>query len=109
MTTKVIDNFKDFPARMSDGRLFTDYRSSGILNLHEEELKSTLEYRQYLQNNADKIIDNNYLVAENLTKCDDCTGYEVVDPAVLVTCGKEGCSQEVASNNGIGLEVNYVQ
>lgn len=106
---KVSDNFVlNFPARMSDGRLFTDYKSSGILNLYENELNSTLEYRLYLQNNAEKIMDNNYNIAESLTDCNTCPGYEIIDSKILLSCNKETCEQSI-NNNGIGIEVQYVQ
>ena len=74
----------------------------------ENELNSTLEYRLYLQNNAEKIIDNNYNVIDNLTKCKTCSGYEIIDSNILLTCNKETCSQNIQNNNGIGLEANYV-
>jgi len=107
---KVSDNFVlDFPARMSDGRLFTDYKSSGILNLYEKELNSTLEYRTYLQSNAEKIINNNYNVAESLANCNSCPGYEIVDSKILLSCNKETCSQSINNDNGLGIEVQYVQ
>lgn len=107
---KVSDNFVlDFPARMSDGRLFTDYKSSGILNLYEKELTSTLEYRIYLQNNAEKIINNNYNIAESLADCNSCPGYEIVDSKILLTCNKESCSQGINNENGVGIDIQYVQ
>ena len=47
----------DFPAIMNDGRLFTDYRSSCILNAPSIQLDS-LTYRNTLQNNAEQLIKN---------------------------------------------------
>ena len=109
-TNRVSDNFElEFPARMADGRLFTDYKSSGILNSFENELNSTLEYRLYLQNNAEKIINNNYDVAESLTKCNNCPGYEIIDSKILLTCSKESCTQNINDSNGLGLDVQYIK
>jgi hypothetical protein len=45
---------------MNDSRPFTDYRSNCLLvgNLENQSgAKSAYEFRRYLQNNADKIID----------------------------------------------------
>ena len=47
---------------MSDGRSFTDYSPSCSMNNKLKEtfkLNTNNDYRQYLQNNADKIIKNN--------------------------------------------------
>ena len=53
MESKVPDNFHlDFPARMSDGRQFTDYRSNCILNNELSKNMGSWEYRNFLTNNA---------------------------------------------------------
>ena len=107
--TKVSDNFElEFPARMSDGRQFTDYKSNGFLNLHEQELKTTLEYRLYLQNNAEKIMDNNYSVTASVNECSDCPGYQIVDTKSLLTCNKESCIEELKNESGLGYDIKYV-
>ena len=106
---KISDNFiLEFPARMSDGRQFTDYKSNGFLNLHEEELNTTLEYRMYLQNNAEKIMDNNYNIVASINDCSDCPGYEIVDTKSLLTCNKETCIEELKNNSGMGFDIKYV-
>ena len=56
--SRATDNFNlDFPARMSDGRQFTDYRSTCYLNIPEQKM-STYQYRQFLKHNAEKIMGN---------------------------------------------------
>ena len=106
---RATDNFHlDFPARMSDGRQFTDYRSNGFLNLHEQELKNTLEYRLYLQNNAETIMNNNFNIVASINNCSDCPGYQIVDTKSLLTCSKESCVQELKNESGIGFDVQYV-
>ena len=53
---KVPDNMEsDFPARMSDGRQFTDYRQNCLLNNNIAQGKMSWEYRYYLERNADEI------------------------------------------------------
>lgn len=59
-----MDNyFKASPAKMSDGRIFTDYRSSTTreeYNKYKMNITRNDEYRLYLQNNADKILNNQW-------------------------------------------------
>ena len=49
----------DFPSRMSDGRQLSDYRSSCLYNLPEQDM-TTYQYRLFLKHNADEI-KNNYI------------------------------------------------
>ncbi len=50
---KVSDNVElDFPARMNDGRMFTDYRQNCTLNNSISKQMGSWEYRDYLTNNA---------------------------------------------------------
>ena len=51
---RTADNFHlDFPARMADGRQFTDYRSSCYVNLPEQDM-TTYQYRQFLKHMVKK-------------------------------------------------------
>ena len=51
--SKVTDNVElDFPARMSDGRMFTDYRQNCILNNNISNAMGSWEYRQFLIKNT---------------------------------------------------------
>ncbi len=107
--TKISDNFVlNFPARMSDGRQFTDYKSNGFLNLHEQEVNTTLEYRLHLQNNAETIMDNNYNIVASVNDCSDCPGYQIVDTKSLLTCSKESCVQKLQNESGLGFDIKYV-
>ena len=109
VSDNVSDNFVlEFPARMSDGRQFTDYKSNGFLNLHEQELKNTLEYRLYLQENAENIMSNNYNIIASINDCSDCPGYQIVDTKSLLTCNKESCIQELKDESGLGFDIQYV-
>lgn len=50
---------QDFPALMSDGRSFSNWQPTAVLNdqiRSREHLKTNWEYRQYLQKNANSII-----------------------------------------------------
>ena len=51
-----------FPALMSDGRNFTNFTSATVLSENiktAQNIKTNSEYRAYLTNNADLIIENN--------------------------------------------------
>ena len=53
-----MDNVKEFPARMSDGRFITNYNSSCVSNLLMSNGMNSYTYRQMLINNADKLMDD---------------------------------------------------
>ena len=59
-----MDNFfKGCPAKMSDGRLFTDYRMSSRRNEHMKYINNISnedDYRMFLQQNADKIMNTEW-------------------------------------------------
>ena len=59
-----MDNFyQNCPPVMSDGRLFMDYRSNMRANEYIKKLNNIVrddDYRLFLQNNAEKILDENW-------------------------------------------------
>lgn len=62
----------NYPPLMEDGRNFSNWYSGAVINEQIRKsvnVNSDFEYRQYLINNADKIIKNN-----QLDSCNDC-GY----------------------------------
>ena len=64
---RTTDNFhRDCPARMADGRIFTDYRPTRFVNQYarvKNEAKNNFEYRYFLVNNAKDLmrINNEYI------------------------------------------------
>ena len=48
------DNFKDFPARMSDGRAFTDYTPNCLTNKKISDKSDSYKYKQEINNNEEK-------------------------------------------------------
>lgn len=73
---KIPDNrYPQFPARMADGRLLTDYRSPCIIDSilqKNNSITSSEEYRQFLINNASKIVEANnqvFLHLNGLSRC----------------------------------------
>lgn len=52
----------DYPALMSDGRHFTDWRLGAIINekiKKQHNIKSNADYQQYLSNNSQRVMKEN--------------------------------------------------
>ena len=105
---KVPDNFNmEFPAIMQDGRLFTDYKSPCIMNADSLGM-SSLEYRNYLTQNADRIINNNTKLVNEIAGCGQCSSYSVIPPYVSINCNENQCIQSIDNNQGVGIKINTV-
>ena len=97
------DNFKkNFSARMADGREFTDYRSSCYLDNNENNMTTYL-YRQYLTNNAEKIMLNN---TRNADVSRSNNNSIIPDYKYENTCNKNSCNITMKNKNGIGFYNN---
>ena len=72
------DNFYSCcPAKMSDGRMFTDYRPSCTVNNNlrsQNNSENSYEYRQFLIRNADKLMNVNQSYLNNKNSCDSKPG-----------------------------------
>jgi hypothetical protein len=102
---RATDNyFMDFPAIMQDGRSYTDYKPSCVMNKDSIGMTS-FEYRNFLTRNADKIIQNNTKLLNELGGCGQCSDYSVVPPYVVMSCDKDNCIQHMRSPNGLGMEI----
>jgi hypothetical protein len=102
----VPDNFYglEFPARMSDGRQFTDYHSSCLVN-SKPIMTSSLEFREYLQKNGTELMDNYDTAIFDLNGCNTCSSYNIVPPYMFVKCDKTQCTRMPANiQNGIGIQ-----
>ena len=100
---RATDNFHlDFPARMADGRQFTDYRSSCYVNLPEQSM-TTYQYRQFLKHNAEKIMNNFETINEHVSGCDVCSDYDIVQPQLALTCDGESCTRSINDKAGVGI------
>jgi len=104
------------PPRMSDGRMFTDYRPRCIANfsipgLNEIEgnydLPNSYEYRQYLVNNATDLITKNQQAAYKTNSCGPCTNpYNdgtMLPEQRLVKCDSSTCTFYQNDAGGLGL------
>jgi hypothetical protein len=108
------------PIKMSDGRAFTDYRPKCNINadLFEELTKnkiiqSSYESRFYLQNNSEKIIQNDYdKFLKNLAPCAPCTRnineVGTMHPErYVVKCDGVSCVRTEVNANGLGDGRSY--
>ncbi len=104
--SKVSNNkYLDCPARMSDGRSFTDYRSATYTDdmiRYSNNLMTSFEFRQFLTNNADQIMEINNKKMEERMGCTDCNAPTMpfertcVYNTESVKCHNDG-------KNGVGL------
>jgi len=103
--SKVTDNHElDFPARMADGRQFTDYRSNCILNNTLANKRSTWEYKDFLTKNAIQIQGETVKQIEAQTKCTKCSDNTVVPVKTVQNCNAEGCVTAVNDPRGLGTD-----
>ena len=105
---KVTDNVElDFPARMSDGRMFTDYRQNCLLNNGLAKGRGSWEYRNYLTENADQLMIEFTKAQEAVTACTKCTDNTVLPVRTILNCDPEGCNYMLNNPNGLGQGRKY--
>lgn len=66
--------FPNAPILMSDGRLFTDYRSTKCAVLCSENISNVEEYKNRLTDNADIIMKQNLNQAQTISVVYNCEG-----------------------------------
>ena len=72
--SKTSDNVNlDFPARMADGRTFTDYRPNCVMNNVMSQKMNSFQYRYFLTHNGNQIESDYMKQLEEDVKCNDCT------------------------------------
>ena len=106
---KVTDNVElGFPARMSDGRQFTDYRPNCYLNNDLGQSMGSWQYRTFLTRNAAEIHDKMVKKIEENNSCTNCTGAPIPDVKTIVDCTNQNtCYYNLKDPNGIGQGRNY--
>ena len=102
---KTSDNVNlDFPARMADGRIFTDYRPNCVMNSELSKNKDSFEYRYYLTKNAGSIEQSMLKNLEEAVKCTSCNAQTVLPVQSVQNCNKGFCSISMNNPQGIGLD-----
>lgn len=74
------NKYFDCPARMDDGRLFTDYRSNSTVDdmiRFSNNVMSSYDYKQFLIHNANNIMNANKKYIEDKANCSDCNAPEI--------------------------------
>lgn len=108
------------PPRMNDGRHFTDYRSSDFVNdliRADNNLSNSLNYKLFLQQNGNSLMDRQREIACKLNCCGPCPitqtskepfdiGTMLPEQYMFITDGRT--SKYVLNDiNGIGTGRNY--
>ena len=102
---KVSDNVElDFPARMNDGRMFTDYRQNCTLNNSISGQMGSWEYRDFLTNNASQIHQGFLSELEASVRCTKCSDNTVLPVKTVLNCSKDSCTYEMNNPNGLGQD-----
>jgi len=102
------------PPRMADGRHFTEYRENTKVNELlglDSNTKNSYEYRQFLINNGEKIMDLNNKQAFLLNGVSECkqpfgSGTMLPEKEKQV-CNLKSCEVVLNDPNGIGLGRSY--
>lgn len=95
------------PARMDDGRAFTDYRQNCTLENNiqfDNKIKNSYEYRQFLINNGLKIMDIN---KENSFINNGCEKKNVPIPSFKTFCDINTNNVYCKLNDEKGIGVYY--
>ena len=102
---KTTDNFfKDFPARMSDGRFITDYTPNCQLNLEFQQNMTSWQYRSFLTKMGNELRKQEMLENEQLYGCDICHQDSGVGHRYEQLCNENGCTIKEVNPNGIGIK-----
>jgi hypothetical protein len=99
------NKYFDCPARMDDGRTFTDYRSSSSVDdmiRYSNNVMSSYEYRQFLIHNATNLMKVNNQYTNNKIGCYSCNAEKIPFNETCVI-NKNYSSCKVTDNNGVGL------
>jgi len=100
------------PQRMDDGRMFTDYRPRCVANYAKVDANmNSYEYRQYMINNASKLMASNFGKHYNRSSCTPCmepynTG-TMLPEINNVTCNKSTCKVIAGDKSGLGQGRKY--
>ena len=100
------NKYFDCPARMDDGRTFTDYRSSSHVDdmiRYSNNVMGSYEYRQFLIHNANNIMDINNQYTINKVGCASCNAKNIpFHTKCDINSNFSVCS--TVNPNGIGIE-----
>jgi hypothetical protein len=99
------NKYFDCPARMDDGRAFTDWRpSSDVENMiqYSNNIMSSYQYRQFLIHNANEIMNVNSMYSNNKLSCNNCDAKQVPFNTVCDVNAQTSKCHNI-NQNGIGI------
>jgi len=109
------NKYFDCPARMDDGRIFTDYRPSSSVDdmiRYSNNVMSSYEYRQFLINNATNIMDVNMNYTVDKVGCNSCDA-PIMPFHTECNINDHYSKCDTIDSNGIGIynkiQNNYVK
>ena len=103
--SKTSDNVNlDFPARMADGRIFTDYRQNCIMNSVLSQGKNSFEYRYFLTHNGTGLEQQLVKKLEEDVKCTNCDAQTLLPAKTIQNCNVGVCNTTLNDPNGLGLD-----
>ena len=100
------NKYFDCPARMDDGRTFTDYRPSCSVDdmiRYSNNVMSSYEYRQFLIHNADNIMNVNMQYTVDKVGMSNCNAPEIPFKTVC-DVNKQYAKCSPTNLNGIGIK-----
>ena len=100
------NKYFDCPARMDDGRTFTDYRPNNAVDdmiRYSNNVMSSYEYRQFLINNATDIMNVNTQYTNDKVSMSNCTAPEMPFKTVC-DVNKQFSKCSPNNLNGIGIQ-----
>ena len=107
---KVSDNkFVDCPARMDDGRQFTDYRPNCYLNNAirvNNQTYNSFQYRMFLTHNATNLMKLNRNYNTQQMGCASCNATTLPEQSV-VQCNANKCQIRNVNPKGLGQGRQY--
>lgn len=102
------------PPRMADGRFFTDYRPNYKLNnmiLKDNNVENSFDYRMFLTQNAEKIMELNWrhaYIKNGVFKCKSPYQTGTMLPEVdRIQCNAQTCNIVSNDENGLGRGRSY--
>ena len=114
MTEKNTDNLPDnfytqYFGRMSDGRFMTNYltncRMNSLISKNKDSNMTSWQYKQFLINNTDDILNTVQNVNSLIYGCNNCT--PVVKSTLskyIQKCNQDSCEISLNNKDGLGIE-----
>jgi len=99
------NRYRNCPPLMADGRIFTDYRPRDYVNNLMRMASDTMtsyDYKEFLTNHAELIIQANKEYIEEKNKCSPCS-FKRVPFKTNCSYDKNNMSCSLNNENGVGV------